>query len=164
MSRRWLQGAVVLSTVLALLLGGCQPAATQPPPANQPATANTQAPAQQTVTNKVLRLLTWEGYAPDTLVQKFKQETGIDVQITYIGDNNELIAKLAATKGTGFDLAQPTFNWVTRAQEDNQIYQPIDLSKVKTDQIIASMLDLSPRALRLMESRTQSPSTPEPPP
>ena len=91
--------------------------------------------------NKVLRILTWEGYVPEGLVDKFAKETGIKMQITYIGDNNELIAKLAATRGTGFDLAQPTLNWVSVAQKQYGIYQPIDLSKVKTKQIIPSMLD-----------------------
>jgi spermidine/putrescine transport system substrate-binding protein len=124
--------------MLSFLLSACATQKTEVPPPQvsvQPPSV-TEAP----VTNKVLRLLTWEGYAPDSLVSKFKQETGIDVQTTYVGDNNELIAKLAATKGSGFDLAQPTFNWVTRAQADNQIYQPLDLTKVKTEQIIPQML------------------------
>lgn len=91
--------------------------------------------------NKVLRMLTWEGYVPESLVDKFTKETGIEMQISYIGDNNELIAKLAATRGTGFDLAQPTLNWISVAQEQFGIYQPIDLAKVNTNQIIPAMLD-----------------------
>ncbi len=128
-----------LVLILSFVLSACGTQKTEAPPqqaAEQPATVE-----EQPATNKVLRLLTWEGYAPDSLVKKFTEETGIEVQIAYVGDNNELIAKLAATKGSGFDLAQPTFNWVTRAQEDNQIYQPLDLTKIKTDQIIPQMLD-----------------------
>ena len=85
--------------------------------------------------SKVLRILTWEGYAPALLVEKFENETGIDVQLSYIGDNNELIAKLAATKGEGFDLIQPTYNWVAIAQNQYGVYAQLDMSKIKADQI-----------------------------
>jgi spermidine/putrescine transport system substrate-binding protein len=138
MRQSTLQFVFSVVLLLSLALSACAPQQTQAPAAQ--ATEQQPAATEPPVSNKVLRLLTWEGYAPDSLVSKFKEETGIDVQITYVGDNNELIAKLAATKGTGFDLAQPTFNWVTRAQEDNQIYQPLDLSKIQTDQIIPQML------------------------
>ncbi len=90
---------------------------------------------QSAKASKVLRMLTWEGYAPASLVEKFKSETGLDVQIAYIGDNNELIAKLAATKGQGYDLIQPTYNWVTIAQNQYGVYAPLEMDKIKTDQI-----------------------------
>ena len=133
MVKKILWKSLLFVLVLGIVLAGCAPAAATEAPAG--------AEVQQSTGNKVLRLLTWEGYAPESLVKKFTEETGIQVQITYIGDNNELIAKLAATKGTGFDLAQPTFNWVLRAQEDNQIYQPLDMSKIQTEQIIKNLLD-----------------------
>ncbi len=88
----------------------------------------------------VLRILTWEGYAPPVLVKKFEEETGIRVEVAYIGDNNALIAKLAATRGTGYDLVQPTANWVVTAQNMYGIYQPLDLSKIKTEYLIPSLL------------------------
>jgi len=87
-----------------------------------------------------LALLTWKGYAPQNLVEKFEKETGIAVKVTY-SNNEEMIAKLRATRGAGFDLAQPSQDRISSVQEEFQIYQPIDLSKVKTDQIIASMLE-----------------------
>ncbi len=83
---------------------------------------------------KVLRMLTWEGYVPADLVEKFEKETGIKVEVAYIGDNNELIAKLAATKGKGFDLIQPTYNWVTIAQNQYGVYAPLDMSRLKTNE------------------------------
>ena len=87
-----------------------------------------------------LALLTWKGYAPKVLVDKFKAETGIDVKVTYT-NNEEMIAKLRATRGAGFDLAQPSQDRISSVQAKYKIYQPIDLSKVKTDQIITSMLE-----------------------
>ena len=87
-----------------------------------------------------LELLTWKGYTPKNLVDQFQKETGITVKVTY-SNNEEMIAKLRATRGAGFDLAQPSQDRISSVQEKYKLYQPIDLSKVKTDQIIPSMLE-----------------------
>jgi spermidine/putrescine transport system substrate-binding protein len=93
-----------------------------------------------TASAETLELLTWKGYAPQNLVDKFESETGITVKVTYT-NNEEMIAKLRATRGAGFDLAQPSQDRISSVQEKYNIYQPIDLSKIKTDQIIPSMLE-----------------------
>lgn len=86
-----------------------------------------------------LSLLTWPGYAPQSLVDKFQKETGITVKVTN-SNNEEMIAKLRATRGAGFDLAQPSQDRIASVQEKYKIYQPIDMSKVKAEQIFESML------------------------
>jgi len=86
-----------------------------------------------------LKLLTWEGYAPKDLVAKFEKETKIKVNITYT-NNEEMIAKLRATRGGGFDLAQPSQDRIAGPQKEFKIYQPIDLKKVKQELFVASML------------------------
>jgi len=78
-----------------------------------------------------LALLTWKGYAPQNLVDKFQKETGITVKVTY-SNNEEMIAKLRATRGAGFDLAQPSQDRIASVQEKYKLYQPIDMSKVAT--------------------------------
>jgi spermidine/putrescine transport system substrate-binding protein len=87
-----------------------------------------------------LKLLTWKGYAPQELVDKFEKETGVKVELTY-SNNEEMIAKLRATRGAGFDLAQPSQDRISSVQEKFNIYQPLDYSKIDANQIIASMLD-----------------------
>lgn len=87
-----------------------------------------------------LRLLTWKGYAPNDVVELFEKETGIKVNITY-SNNEEMISKLRATGGAGFDLAQPSQDRITGAQQDYKIYRPFDLSKIKTELFIPSMLE-----------------------
>src|SRR4051794_20849744 len=62
------------------------------------------APARSAET---LRLLTWADYAPAEIVQQFTKETGIAVEVT-LSNNEEIISKLRATQGAGFDLAQPS--------------------------------------------------------
>jgi spermidine/putrescine transport system substrate-binding protein len=86
-----------------------------------------------------LRLLSWTGYAPDELIAKFKQETGITVEVTY-SNNEEIMSKLRATRGGGFDLAQPSQDRITAVQQQYGIYQPVDYSKVDESQIDPNML------------------------
>lgn len=89
---------------------------------------------------ETLRLLTWGGYAPDKVVKLFEKETGITVKVTK-SNNEEMIAKLRATGGGGFDLAQPSQDRVTGAQLEHKIYKPMDLSKINKDLFIGSMLE-----------------------
>lgn len=141
---------VMLTLALGLMMASCAaPAAPAPAPAEEapaaPAAAEEAAPAVEEEAPAeeagILRMLTWEGYAPDSLVTKFTEETGIEVEISYIGDNNELIAKMAGTHGVGYDLVSPTLSYVATAQDEHGIYMPIDLSKVQTDQIQKANLD-----------------------
>ncbi len=87
-----------------------------------------------------LRIITWKGYAPAELVKKFEKETGTKVELTY-SNNEEMIAKLRATRGGGFDLAQPSQDRISGVQAKFHIYKPMDYSKIKTDQIVPSMLE-----------------------
>lgn len=87
-----------------------------------------------------LRLLTWSGYAPDALVAQFKKETGIDVKVT-ASNNEDMISKLRATSGAGFDLAQPSQDRIAGAQASFGIYKPVDMSKVNASLFIPSMLE-----------------------
>ena len=84
---------------------------------------------------ETLRLLTWGGYASDEIVKRFEAKyPGNKVEVT-LSNNEEIIAKLRATGGAGFDLAQPGFNRIGAAQKEFDIYKPMDLSKIETDKI-----------------------------
>src|SRR5437762_11150083 len=87
-----------------------------------------------------LRLLTWADYVPADVVAQFKKETGIDVEIT-LSNNEEMISKLRATGGAGFDLAQPSQDRIAGPQQEFGIYKPMDLSKINAELFIPSMLD-----------------------
>ncbi|MBT3202854.1 MAG: extracellular solute-binding protein [Gammaproteobacteria bacterium] len=97
----------------------------------------TSGPALSTET---LKILTWTGYAPKALIEKFEKQTGIKVEPTY-SNNEEMIAKLRATRGSGFDLIQPSQDRISSVQDKYKIYQAIDYSKIESDQIITSMLE-----------------------
>jgi spermidine/putrescine transport system substrate-binding protein len=89
---------------------------------------------------ETLRLLTWGDYAPDAVIKKFKDATGIDVEVT-LSNNEDMISKLRATGGAGFDLAQPSQDRILGPQTDFGIYKPIDLTKIKADLFIPDLLE-----------------------
>ncbi|MEE9352587.1 MAG: extracellular solute-binding protein, partial [Thiotrichaceae bacterium] len=92
------------------------------------------------ISQETLRVLTWKGYAPTKLVKAFEEETGIKVKLTY-SNNEEMVAKLRATRGAGFDIAQPSQDRIAFVQKKYPIYQAINYSKVDTAQLTTSMVD-----------------------
>ena len=46
----------------------------------------------------------WDGYMPKDLPEKFKAETGIDVEVAVHATNEEIMGKVVASKGQGYDV------------------------------------------------------------
>ncbi|PWW01951.1 spermidine/putrescine-binding protein [Hoeflea marina] len=89
---------------------------------------------------ETLRLLTWGGYAPDAVIKLFEEKyPDIDVAVTF-SNNEEIVAKLRATGGAGFDLAQPSVSRIAAAQSEYGIYKPLDLSQVETERLQPDMM------------------------
>jgi len=89
---------------------------------------------------RVLRIITWADYVPAEVVAQFRKETGIQIQVT-LSNNEEMISKLRATGGAGFDLAQPSQDRILGAQQEFRIYKPLDTSKVRLDEFLPELLD-----------------------
>lgn len=118
-NRRMLPARALLASVLPLLALG--------------ATSVTSA--------ETLRLLTWGSYAPENVIKLFNEEyPDIDVEVTF-SNNEEMVAKLRATGGAGFDLAQPSHDRIYAAQLEYDIYKPMDLSQIDTSNMEAKLLD-----------------------
>jgi len=90
---------------------------------------------------ETLRLLTWGSYAPDNVVKMFEEKyPDITVEVTF-SNNEEMVAKLRATGGAGFDLAQPSHDRIYAAQLEYDIYKPMDLSKIDMSNMEPSLLE-----------------------
>lgn len=90
---------------------------------------------------ETLRILTWGGYAPDAIIKEFeKKYPGTKVEVT-LSNNEEMIAKLRATGGAGFDLAQPSHDRIFAVQKEYGVYKAMDLSKIDTDKIAPNLLE-----------------------
>ena len=92
----------------------------------------------------VVNVLMWGEYLPDSVVADFKAKTGITVNHTKIGDNGEIISKMKAGGGAGFDLASPT-NMRALQWENLGVLSPFDMNKINTSAVNPGMLAVGER-------------------
>jgi spermidine/putrescine-binding protein len=84
--------------------------------------------AANTVSAGELNLLTWEGYADPSFAKPFEQKTGCHVAATYVGTNDEFVAKVMGGGGA-YDLVSPSNDTTMRLIDAGQI-EPVDVAKV----------------------------------
>lgn len=73
--------------------------------------------------------IVWTNYLTEDFLKGFEKSTGIKVNVTPLGSNEELQNKMKASKGRGFDMITPTLD---RREQwfDLKLTQPWDLSKI----------------------------------
>src|SRR3984957_3355941 len=74
-----------------------------------------------------LNLLTWEGYADPSFTKPFEQQSGCRVGATYVGTNDEFVAKVMGG-GADYDLVSPS-NDTTMRLIDAGAIEPMDPAK-----------------------------------
>ncbi len=89
-----------------------------------------------------VNVLMWSDYLPPDYLDAFKAETGITVNYTGIGSNEEIINKMKATKGKGVDICSPT-NVRSGQWIDLELLQPWDYSR------ISNMANVNPAMLKV---------------
>ena len=57
-----------------------------------------------------LNVLTWEGYTDPSFVEIFEKQSGCKVSSTFVGSNDEIIARVAAG-GSVYDMVSPAINY-----------------------------------------------------
>ena len=92
-----------------------------------------------------LNVLMWSDYLPEDLLAQFNEESGITVNYTGIGSNEEIINKMKATKGKGFDICSPT-NVRSGQWIDLDLLQPWDYGRISNlDNANPAMLSVGDR-------------------
>jgi len=85
-----------------------------------------------------VKVFAWGDYIQDNIIEAFEKKTGIKVNLSTYGSNEEVQSKLRAAGGKGFDLIFPSVD--TRPEyDDGDLLQAIDESRVKVDQIDSSI-------------------------
>lgn len=80
---------------------------------------------------KVVNLFTWANYVPDSVVKEFQKQTGIKVNYSNFSTNEEMLAKLQATKGSQYDVIICADYMVqVMGKQKNILMQPIDKSNI----------------------------------
>jgi len=86
----------------------------------------------------VVKAFAWGDYIQPNIVEAFEKATGIKLDVSTFGSNEEAQNKLRAAGGKGFDLIFPSVD--TRPDyDDGDLLQPIDESKVKVDRIQSAL-------------------------
>lgn len=87
-----------------------------------------------------LSIMMWSDYLPKPFLDRFEKETGIKVRHTRYGSNEELLTKLKATKGRGFDLVSPASHRI-QLWQPLELLQPWDMNRVPVSNIDRPKLD-----------------------
>jgi spermidine/putrescine-binding protein len=86
------------------------------------------APAAAPEAGKELNLFAWSEYVPQSVIDGFTKETGIQVNYETYASNEEMLAKLVSG-ASKYDLIQPSEYTIEALVKEKQL-QPIDWSKV----------------------------------
>ena len=91
-----------------------------------------------------LNILMWSDYLPKVFLDAFTGATGIEVNHTPVGSNEEIIAIMTESRGQGFDLCSPT-NMRSPQWVDLELLQSFDLVR------LANLGNVNPAMLRIGE-------------
>jgi len=78
---------------------------------------------------RTLNVFAWGDILDPSVVADFERDTGIKINLSYYSSNEELVVKMHATQGEGYDLIIPSDFAVSRLVQEN-LLKPIDRSKL----------------------------------
>ena len=78
---------------------------------------------------KVLNLYIWGDYVNQVGIQDFEAQTGIKVNVSTYGTNDEVLNKLRATNGKGFDIVVPSITYGKQWYKYG-LLKPLDTSRI----------------------------------
>lgn len=94
-----------------------------------------KATEKNTTGSKKLYVYNWSYYTPDSVIESFEKEYGVDVVLDYFASNEEMFAKLMASGDAGYDVIFPSGDYVSIMKNLNML-EKIDTSKMPNLQYI----------------------------
>lgn len=79
--------------------------------------------------NQTLNVATWTEMLDEDIIKQFEKETGIAVTMSYFDNNDELLVKIRATKGEGYDLIIPSDHTIELLIQDG-LLKRLDKTKI----------------------------------
>lgn len=79
--------------------------------------------------SKHLSILTWGDILEPDIIRQFESQYRVKVHLNYYGSNEELLVKMKATEGEGYDILVPSDYAVAKLIE-NDLVMPLDKAKV----------------------------------
>ncbi|MBS0616358.1 MAG: extracellular solute-binding protein [Verrucomicrobia bacterium] len=78
---------------------------------------------------RTINVFAWGDILDPTIVAQFEHETGIKVYLNYYASNEELVVKIKATGGQGYDLIVPS-EYAVRTLKKEGLLKPLDHSQL----------------------------------
>lgn len=75
-----------------------------------------------------LNLFIWSEYMPESVIQKFEEETGIKVNYNYYSSNEEMLAKISAG-ASGFDIAVAS-DYMVEVMQQQELLEEINRDNI----------------------------------
>lgn len=131
--------AAVIAACAPTGAGTSAPAASQAPASAAPTGAEPSAAPSTDISadwkppagvdlGDTLNLTTWPNYHDPKTLDKFKELTGVSINVTVFGSNEEMLAKLQAGS-TGWDVLVPT-NYTFETYGKLELLEPLDLALI----------------------------------
>jgi spermidine/putrescine transport system substrate-binding protein len=98
--------------------------------------------AQNPIEEQSLVISNWAGYMPEELPATFAEETGFDATVSFHATNEEIVGKLVAAGGEGFDVAFVSGQFA-QARNEQGLLAPID------PELVPNLANLYPEANEL---------------
>ncbi|RYY77012.1 MAG: extracellular solute-binding protein [Gammaproteobacteria bacterium] len=107
-----------IALVVTLLMVGCSKQESQTPTAAEPS-----------VKRKVV-VYNWTEYLPDSALQAFTKETGIEVEYATYESNEAMYAKIKLLDGKGYDVVVPSTFYVEKMRKEG-LLQKLEKEKIQ---------------------------------
>ena len=93
--------------------------------------------------NREVEIYTWNDYITADVTDAFTAATGIRVNRSVYGTNNEVLNVLRASQGAGYDLVFPGAASLQSWYDAGDLLQPIDESRIPIDNVIPAIWERS---------------------
>ncbi|MES2675366.1 MAG: extracellular solute-binding protein [Pseudomonadota bacterium] len=120
-----------LALLSIILMGACSKQESQAPAADANiATSPAVSEAALAGEKQKLVIYNWTEYLPETVLEAFTKETGIEVEYATYESNEAMYAKLKLLDGKGYDIVVPSTFYVEKMRKEG-LLQPIDKTMLK---------------------------------
>ncbi|MBA2364824.1 MAG: extracellular solute-binding protein [Actinobacteria bacterium] len=103
MRRQGFHGFVAAATTAALMLAACGGSGGGSE-GSEDSTQTTSGGSEDQELGGKLVISNWDAYMPKNLIPSFEKKTGVDVEVAVHTTNEDIMGKIQAQSGTGFDL------------------------------------------------------------
>ena len=90
-----------------------------------------------------INVYAWSDYIWPDMIESFEKASGIKINLAVYGSNDEVLNKVRATSGKGFDVVFPSVTYGPAWYQSGDLLQAIDESKINVDGIIPALYDKS---------------------